>query len=157
MKKLAVVLLIFISVLTVSVNCFAAPSVVESGNTGNTSSLIVIKKPETSVSSTTKKNYTLTAVTLSGTEVSLYSYNPSTGLFELKKDAYGNPMTKIVGASGIYLQEINLAEETNYMLVRAQCDDGRYQNVRLNITLLNQSLLDSIKGFAANFRTVFGR
>ncbi len=139
-----------------SLSAQAAPETVSTGDGGTNSGLMIVKKPETSVSSTTKKNYTLSAVCVSGAEVSLYSYDAAEGVFRLKKDAEGNALVKSVNAGGIYLQEINLEKETNTLLLRAEYGEGNYQHVRLDITLLNQSLLDSIRGFAANFRSIFG-
>ncbi|MDD6307887.1 MAG: hypothetical protein PUB07_00790 [Clostridia bacterium] len=156
MKKLAVCSLLAILVLSVSLGCLAAPEVISAYDGGTTYGLMTVKKPETSVSSTTKQNYTLSAICRSGVVVSLYSYNSATGQFYLKRDAWGNPLTKTVSASGTYLQEVDLAKETNYLLLRAEYGDGNYQHVRLDITLLDQALLDSIRGFAANFRSIFG-
>ncbi len=156
MKKLASLVLTILLVMLFSVSCLAAPSVVEAGAQSTADGLITVKKPENSVSSTTKQKYTISAVCVPGTEVALYGYDKTTGKFNLKKNSLGNPLVTTVGSSGIYLQEIDLATETNYIMVRAQYGEGYYQNVRLDITLLNQSLLDSIKGFAANFSSIFG-
>ncbi len=144
--------LLFTSVLGVQ----AAPETVSAYDGGTASGLMIVKKPETSVSSTTKQNYTLSAVCVSGVEVSLYSYDAGSGMFRLKRDGYGNALTKSVNAGGIYLQEVDLSKETNSLLLRAEYGEGNYQHVRLDITLLDQGLLDSIRGFAANFRSIFG-
>ncbi len=156
MKKFAVLVLTVILTMLFSVSCLAAPSVVEAGAASTADGLITVKKPENSVSSTTKQKYTISAVCVPGAEVALYGYDKTTGKFNLKKNSAGAPLVTTVGSSGIYLQEIDLATETNYIMVRAQYGEGYYQNVRLDITLLNQSLLDSIKGFVANFSSIFG-
>ena len=155
-RKLWIGIVAVLLLICSSISAYAAPETVNANDGGTTSGLMTVKKPETSVSSTTKKNYTLSAVCVSGVEVSLYSYDAAQGVFCLKKDAYGNPLTKSVSASGIYLQEIDLSKETNTLLLRADYGQGNYQHVRLDITLLDQSLLDSIRGFAANFRSIFG-
>jgi len=142
--------------MTSALGAEAAPETVGAYDGGTASGLMIVKKPETSVSSTTKQNYTLSAVCVSGVEVSLYSYDASSGVFRLKKDASGIALTKAVNAGGIYLQEIDLSKETNSLLLRAEYGEGNYQHVRLDITLLDQGLLDSIRGFAANFRSIFG-
>ena len=134
----------------------AAPETVPAYDGGTTSGLMIVKKPETSVSSTTKKNYVLSAVCVSGAEVSLYKYDAAEGVFRLAKDEYGNALTKNVNVGGIYLQEVNLEKETNSLMLRAEYGEGNYQHVRLDITLLDQGLLDSIRGGAANFRSLFG-
>lgn len=156
MKKMAVCAVLAIFILSISISCFAAPEVISAYDGGTAYGLMTVKKPETSVSSTTKKNYTLSAVCVSGAQVSLYSYNPADGQFHLKRDGWGNALSKTVSASGVYLQEVDLAKETNYLLLRAEYGEGNYQHVRLDITLLDQGLLDSIRGFAANFRSIFG-
>lgn len=120
MKVKFTALLIVVLTVFFSVSCLAAPETVSPNDYGTTSNLIVIKKPETAVSSTTKKNYTLSAVAVVGTEVALYSYNPSTGLFHLKRDANGNPIKTYVGSTGLYIQTITLSKNTNYLLVRVQ-------------------------------------
>ena len=156
MKKKAFLSLLLAAVLTLGITAAAAPETIPANAGGTASGLMIVKKPETSVSSTTKKNYTLSAVVQPGAEVSLYSYDAAAGVFRLKKNAYGGSLSKVVNASGIYLQEIDLAKETNALLLRAEYGTGNYQHVRLDITLLDQSLLDSIRGFAANFRSIFG-
>lgn len=156
MKKLAVCAILAMLICSISIGCLAAPAVISAYDGGTATGLMTVKKPETSVSSTTKQNYTLSAVCVSGATISLYSYNPADGQFYLKHDAYGAPLTKTVSASGVYLQQVDLARETNYLLLRAESAPGVYQHVRLDITLLDQSLLDSIRGFAANFRSIFG-
>ena len=157
MKRKALLSILCASLLMLgSLSAQAAPETVSAYDGGTNAGLMIVKKPETSVSSTTKQNYTLSAVCVSGAEVSLYSYDAAEGVFRLKRDAEGNALTKSVNAAGVYLQEVNLAKETNALLLRAEYGEGNYQHVRLDITLLDQSLLDSIRGFAANFRSIFG-
>ncbi len=155
-KKLFIGILCAALLLVSALGAQAAPETVSAYDGGTASGLMIVKKPETSVSSTTKQNYTLSAVCVSGVEVSLYSYDAGSGVFRLKRDASGNALTKAVNAGGIYLQEVDLSKETNSLLLRAEYGEGNYQHVRLDITLLDQGLLDSIRGFAANFRSIFG-
>ena len=145
----------FVFMLLFSVNCFAAPSSVAMNDAGNISGLVIVKKPETPVSSTTKKVYTVSALSIEGVEIALYKYNPSTGNFDVLYDASGAPVVNTVGATGIYVRDIALDPNTNYLLVRAGYG-GYYQTIRFDITLLDQGLLDSINGFATNFMSMFG-
>ena len=156
MKKKAFLSILCAALLLFGITAQAAPETVGAYDGGTAAGLMVVKKPETSVSSTTKKNYTLSAVVRPGAEVSLYSYDAAAGVFRLKKNAWGAPLSKTVSGAGIYLQEVDLAKETNALLLRAEYGEGNYQHVRLDITLLDQNLLDSIRGFAANFRSMFG-
>lgn len=150
-----IISLALILILLFSVTSFAAPASVNGSDAGNISGMVIVKKPETAVSSTTKKVYTVSAVSLNGVEISLYKFNPSTGLFDMLCDAAGIPCVNSVGATGIYVKDIELDANTNYLLLRAQYG-GYYQTIRFDITLLNQGIIDSIKGFSANFQSAFG-
>ena len=154
MKKIIAVLVLIFTII-ISQTCYAAPGSVSAWDGGNITGLVIVKKPETAVSTTTKQIYTVSALNLEGVEVSIYKYNPYTGYFEILRDGYGNPVSNIVGATGIYVRDIALDANTNYLMVRAQYG-GIYQNIRFDITLMDQGLLDSIQGFASNFGTKFG-
>ena len=152
-NKLTSLIIVFILLFSMSV--FAAPSSVNGADAGNITGMVIVKKPETATSSTTKKVYTVSAISLNGVEISLYKFNPATGLFDVLTDASGNPSVNQVGATGIYVKDIELDTNTNYLLLRAQYGNY-YQAIRFDITLLNQGVLDSIKGFSANFQSAFG-
>ena len=154
MKK-RIVSLLAVLILLFSVTSFAAPASVNGSDAGNISGMVIVKKPENAVSSTTKKNYTVSAVSLNGVEISLYKFNPVTGLFDVLCDSAGTPFVSTVGATGIFVKDIELDANTNYLLLRAQYG-GYYQTIRFDITLLNQGIIDSIKGFSANFQSAFG-
>ena len=154
MKRLVSIAL-FLIVMLSTVSCFAAPYSVNGSDAGNIANIVIVKKPETAVSSTTKQVYTVSAVSVAGVEIAIYKYNPATGLFDILTDSNGNAVVATVGASGLFVRDIELSENTNYLLIRAQYG-SLYQAIRFDITLLDQGLLDSIKGFSANFKSVFG-
>ena len=153
--KNRIISLVAVFILLFSVTAFAAPASVYGGDAGNITGMVIVKKPETAVSSTTKKVYTVSAVSLNGVEISLYKFNPVTGMFDILTDANGAACTSKVGATGIYVKDIELDVNTNYLLLRAQYGN-LYQSIRFDITLLNQGIIDSIKGFSANFQSAFG-
>jgi len=152
-NKLTSLIVVFILLFSMSV--FAAPASVNGSDAGNITGMVIVKKPETAVSSTTKKVYTVSAISLDGVEISLYKFNPNTGLFDVLNDNNGNICVNRVGATGLYVKDIELDVNTNYLLLRAQYGNY-YQTIRFDITLLNQGVLDSIKGFSANFQSAFG-
>ena len=154
MKKLVCLALIIIFTFS-TISCLAAPYSVNGSDAGNIANIVIVKKPETAVSSTTKQVYTVSAVSVPGVEIAIYKYNPSTGLFDILTDSAGNGVVATVGASGLFVRDIELSENTNYLLIRAQYG-SLYQAIRFDITLLDQGLLDSIKGYSANFKSVFG-
>lgn len=153
--KNRVIALVAVFILLFSVNVFAAPASVYGSDAGNITGMVIVKKPETAVSSTTKKVYTVSAVSLNGVEISLYKFNPATGLFDILTDASGAVCTNKVGATGLYVKDIELDVNTNYLLLRAQYGN-LYQSIRFDITLLNQGIIDSIRGFSTNFQSAFG-
>lgn len=153
--KSKIIALIAVFILIFSVNTFAAPASVNGSDAGNITGMVIVKKPETAVSSTTKKVYTVSAVSLNGVDISLYKFNPETGLFDILTDSAGQQCTIKVGATGIYVNDIQLDPNTNYLLLRAQYGNY-YQTIRFDITLLNQGIIDGIKGFSTNFQSAFG-
>ena len=155
MKKLAFALILIFAML-LTLNCYAAPASVNASDGGNIKGLMVVKKPESAISSTTKRTYTISAVSIEGIEISIYGYNNNTGLFDIIRDSYGNALTSRVGATGLYVRDIELLEGTNYLLIRAQYGDSLYQDIRFDITLMKQESLDSIKGYASSFNSMFG-
>ena len=74
MKKLCALFISFILILS-SLSAFAAPATISSADNGNSSSLIVVKKPETKNSATLKKTYGITGTGKSKVVVSYYKHN----------------------------------------------------------------------------------
>lgn len=119
--------------------------------TGTCDWLIEVKNPETPSSSTSSKTFVVSAVALEGTIVTLYSLNSETNLYE-KIYVEEAPLESVVGASGLYAQQINLKEGLNNILVYAS-NGVNDETVRLEINFLGESFLDKIKSFTAEIST----
>lgn len=115
--------------------------------------LITIKNPETESSTTSSKTFVLSAVAYEGTIITVYNLNPETNLYE-KVYVDGQPLKTVVGASGLYAQQITLKEGANNLMVYATngVDD---QAVRLEISLLSNGFIDKIKAFTIDFANMF--
>lgn len=121
--------------------------------TGSCGWLITIKNPETESSTTSSKTFVLSAVAYEGTIITVYNLNPETNLYE-KVYVDGQPLETVVGASGLYAQQITLKEGANNLMVYATngVDD---QAVRLEISLLSNGFIDKIKAFTIDFANMF--
>lgn len=115
--------------------------------------LITVKNPEAAFSSTSSKTVVISAVALEGTIITLYNLNPETNLYE-KIYVDGAALETVVGASGLYAQQITLKEGVNNLMVYATngVDD---QIAKLSINLLSEGFIDKIKSFAIDFANIF--
>ncbi len=131
----------------------ASSETVTADYAGSCDWLITVKNPEATPSDTSSKTFVISAVALEGTIITLYNFNPETELFE-KLYVDGEPLETVVGASGLYAQQITLQEGMNSLMVYATngVDD---QSVRLDINLLSEGFIDKIKSFTIDFANMF--
>ena len=115
---------------------------------GNTDALIDIKNPEGEVTSTSGKACVISAVAADGTTVTLYRLDVAKGTY-VKMYADGKALESVVGAAGLYAQNIDLTYGSNNILVVASSGDNT-ETVRLQITLIKSNLIDTIKNIWQN-------
>lgn len=132
---------------------FASPETLPASYGGTVDYLINIKNPDTVSSSTSTRTYVLSAVGVPGTTVTLYSMGED-GLFH-KMYVDGVALETVIGASGLYAQQITLIDGTNTLLVRCEGGEGEEQGVHLYINLLSQGFLDKLKSFTVDITNVF--
>lgn len=143
-KKLSA-LILALALCLVPLTSFASPEVLEPDFAGNTDSLIEIKNPEASVSSTTSTSFVISAVAANGTTVTLYTPDAATGKYIKMYSADGVALESVVGAAGLYAQNLELTYGTNNILVVATGADGLVETSKLEITLVKTNLIDAIK------------
>lgn len=117
---------------------------------GTVDYLIDIRNPETIVSTTTNRNCVISAVAVKGTKVTLYAYDPSTGSYEVLRNAWGGKLESYVGSSGLYVQQITLKDGLNSIMVVANSSTVTYEVVKLEISLLNKGYMENVNG---NFKS----
>ena len=113
---------------------------------GSVNYLIDIRNPESIISSTTNKSCVISAVALPGTTVTLYSLNTATNTYE-KMYVEGKALEAVVGASGLYAQNIELSAGLNNIMVVASANGETIETVKLEITLLKNTISENIKSF----------
>ena len=143
-KRIITSLLIIVMCL-VPLTSFASEETLPADYTGNGAELIEIKNPETTASITANKACVISAVAASGTTVTLYLYNAETGTY-VKMYAEETPLESVVGAAGLYAQNIELDYGTNNILVVATSGTSA-ETVKLEITLVKNNLIDTIRNF----------
>ena len=144
MKKVVSILIVAVLLVAMSMSALAAPSSLSAGTRGNASNLITIKKPETSISSTTKKNYGLSAVGSAGTQVAVYKWNGS---------SYSLSSSGTIGSSGIFVRQLSLNTGTNRLAVWAGKGNST-QVIHLEINVVNQSVVNGINNYKINIQSV---
>ena len=147
----------FISVLLVTLSLFTAVPVVSHAAfggslslyaTGNTGSLIYIKRPESHSASTSDRTYTISAVGARGTKVRVYRYNLGAGTcYLIKNEAQ-------IGASGLYSTVVDLTSDSNIFMVTAE-NGASSQVVRIDISKVKKSTVNKLKNVTVTMRNFF--
>lgn len=147
----------FISILLIAFSLMAVMPVItyaDYGNsislyeTGNSSTLIYIKRPESRSASTSDRTYTISAVGGQGTKVKIYRYNPYTGACNIIKNE------AVIGASGLYSTVVDLVSDSNVFMVTAE-NGANNQVVRIDINKIKKSTVDRLKNVTVTIRNFF--
>lgn len=145
-KIMAVVCIVMVMSIFSSVCAFAAPYSLSPWDSGNTNSLIYIKKPAALSATTSERTYTVTAAGRSGVDVTVYRKSNYDGNF-YKVYQGGYMLSGRIGASGVYVVSIELLEGENKMRIYAENNNER-QIINIDITRLTRSQLDRINGLS---------
>ncbi len=116
--------------------------------TGTSSDIIYIKRPESLSASTSDKTYTISAVGAQGTKIKVYKYNPSTDNCTIIKNE------TLIGASGLYSVVVDLPDNSNIFMVTAENAKGS-QAVRIEIDKIKKSTIDKLKSVTVTIRNFF--
>lgn len=148
MKRKVLKAIAFVTVLSViSAFCVsAAPYSLSPWDTGNSNSLIYIKKPASLSATTSERTYTVTAAGKSGVDVTIYRKSNYDGNF-YKVYQGGYLLSGTIGSSGVYVVSIELLEGGNKMRVYAESQSER-QIINIDITRLTKSQIDRINGLS---------
>ena len=143
-------------VLFGSAAAYAAPETVASDAVGNTYELVVVTKPQNQKDSTFDSGYIISGYGKEGTVVTLYWHDSTENVYRKiynetqYVDAAGAAQktyaeaSATIGASGLFMNTVNLAQGSNNILVRAEKGDC-VQLMRLSVTKYNYNLFDIIK------------
>ena len=146
-KKLTIALCLVLALTSIlSAAAFAAPTKISENATGNSDSLITIKKPANLTATTSERTYTVTAAGKPGVDVTVYRKSKLDGQF-YRVFQNGYFLSGTIGASGVYVVSIELIDGGNKMLVYAANENER-QIIKIDITRLSKSQLDRINNLS---------
>lgn len=145
-KKFLSIMFIAVALMALMpISGYAFGNTVSLYETGTSSNIIYIKRPESHSASTSDKTYTISAVGEQGTKIKVYRYNPSSGVCELiKNETY-------IGASGLYSVVVDLTSDSNIFMVTAESGKGS-QAVRIDIDKIKKSTIDRLKNVTVTIR-----
>ena len=150
-RKLAAV---FSIVLMLSF-CIPAVSYAAYGNTmpltatGNSNTIISIKRPQSHSAPTSDRTYTISAVGAQGTAIKIYKYSSSAGICNLIKG------TTYIGASGFFSTVVDLNEDNNIFMVYAENSSGN-QVTRIDISKIKKSTVNKLKSVTVTMKDFLG-
>lgn len=152
MKRTAAVFAAILVMLS-SGGAFAAhPASIGSGETSSATDLIVVKKPETKNSATTKTTYGITGTGKNGVSVAYYISDGSG--YSIMKNSSGEIAQTTIGAAGVFYKQVSLYEGHNKFAVRAEYN-GLCQVTYFDINLLKQEVIDNMNSFTYDVQTIF--
>jgi hypothetical protein len=154
MKKFIIsVLLAFVMIASAAFSVSAHPATLASGTEGTASSLITVKKPDSSSTTTMKTTYSVTGVGKEGVSVCFYVYDGTN--YVAQKNSDSNPLSITIGASGVFYKQISLKEGLNRICVRAEASDGRVQLVYLSINVIKNEVMSNIGNISVDLQSKY--
>ena len=153
MKYICAVLTAVLVILSGFGVCAAHPGTIGGAESSTASDLIVVKKPETNNSATTKTTYGVTGTGKNGVSVAYYRYNGSGGYTAIPGSGGDAAQTRI-GAAGVFYKQMSLSEGHNKFAVRAEYN-GLCQVVYFDINLLKREVLDNVNSFTYDVQSIF--
>ena len=142
-----------ILVMLSGLSAYAAhPATIGEAESSTASDLIVVKKPETNNSATTKTTYGVTGTGKNGVSVAYYRYDD--GKYTAILNSSGETAQTKIGAAGVFYKQMSLSEGHNKFAVRAEYN-GLCQVVYFDINLLRREVLDNVNSFTYDVQSIF--
>ena len=134
-----------VSVLA-GVCAFAAPGYLSPGASGNSNSLISVKRPASGSAVTTSKSYSVSTAGRQGVEVTIFrKSNYDNNFYPVYQGGY--LLSGTIGPSGVYVVSIQLMEGPNKIRVYAE-NQNEKQIITIDLTRITKSQLDRINGMS---------
>lgn len=156
MKKIYMIILTAVFCLIGMMSVAAAPDVVASDTSGNTYGLVVVTNPPNQKASTFDSAYIISGYGKEGTVITLYWHDATDNVYKKVYnetqyiDEHGQTQkayseaSATIGASGLFMNTVNLAQGGNNLLVYA-ANGNKLQLVKLSVTKYNYNLFGIIK------------
>ena len=150
-RVLLLMLCISMCLFALPVVVSAAPDAVGIYESTGASGMLTVTNPAKKYSTTYSKNYSISGFAEAGSNVYVYSYNPTSSFYEPYTEN-GAFVSTSVGASGIFVIPVKLSSGKNTILIRCE-KDGAYQNTIFDINVLSASMFnirDNLKNIIIN-------
>ncbi|MCH5187670.1 MAG: hypothetical protein J1F63_04650 [Oscillospiraceae bacterium] len=128
------------------------PATLGSSESSTASDLVVVKKPETKNSATTKTTYGITGTGKTGVSVAYYVADGDN--YTLLLNSEGQAVKTQIGAAKVFYKQVSLSEGHNKFAVRAEYN-GQYQITYFDINLIKQEVIDNMNSFANDVQAIF--
>ena len=161
MKKLIVSFVVLAAIIGIfGVTAFAAPESLAPDAIGNTKDLITITNPEGISDMTFDNSYVISGYGQVGTVVSVYSFNPETGLYEklyktvttVGEDGVTatekKSVSSSIGESTLFFNTVNLVPGSNSYMVYAE-NGEKVQIGKFFIIKHDYNIIDIIRSWGA--------
>ncbi len=157
MKKIIVSFIVLFAILSAfGLTAFAAPDTLYPDATGNTKGLVIVTNPELASDMTFDNSYVVSGYGEVGTVITMYTYNPESGLYEkLYKtvttvsesgvyETAQQSVTSTIGDSTLFFNTVSLNSGSNSFMLYAE-NNGRLQISKFFIIKHNYNIIDVIR------------
>ena len=161
MKKLIVSFIVLTAIIGIlGVTSFAAPDSLAPDMVGNTKELITVTNPEGASDMTFDNSYVISGYGEVGTVVTVYAFNPETGLYEklyktvttVGEDGVTavqqQSVSSTIGESTLFFNTVNLSSGTNSYMVYAE-NGEKIQIGKYFVIKHNYNVFDVIRSWGA--------
>lgn len=158
MKRFIVSFVLIIAILSLSTSVFAAPDTVAPDYAGDAVGIVTVTNPQGSSDMSFDNSYVVSGYGEVGALVTLYGYNPATGLYEklyktvttvTEAGTYETAQQSIsftIGESTLFVSSVNLNSGTNSFMLYAE-KDGKVQVTKFFIIKHNYNIIDIIRSW----------
>lgn len=159
MKKILVSFVVLFAILGMfGLTAFAAPDSLYPDAPGNANGLVTITNPEGTSDMTFDNSYVISGYGEVGTVVTIYEFNPTTGLYEKlykpvttvsETGAYETAQQSVsctIGESTLFLNTVTLKSGSNSFMLYAE-NNGRLQITKFFIIKHNYNVIDVIRSW----------
>lgn len=130
------------------------PASITGAESSTASDLVVVKKPETKNSATTKTTYGITGTGKNGVSVAYYVSSDGGESYSVLLNGDGGASQTTIGAAGVFYKQVSLSEGHNKFAVRAEYN-GLCQVTYFDINLLKQEVIDNMNSFNSDVQAIF--
>ncbi|MBC7764852.1 MAG: hypothetical protein H7Y41_00080 [Hyphomonadaceae bacterium] len=146
-----------VMMMLLPISVFASPDTLGLDEKGTVDSLIVCNNGTGEGETTFETNFVLSGSGKQNVVATMYIFDNETQLYKkvyITKDGKLVEAEWVIGASGLFMQEVTLTEGNNKFAIRA-AKEGDTQVVHLEIVRMNQDFFAIIKGIKVDLNAIY--